>query len=237
MPCMLGWFNMTAKTSLEDVEWLLARAAGFDAGFALNTSLQVVRDNGLSETILQTINVWETARMSGVFSEPQKSHLRDIHEEFLLEALSAHSWNLYPVYSSKHKLAPQVLPGQLAEATWELNNPHGAQPLQFILQVSGDAPVSDVTIKSDNAGEILVPVTLQTGKILKYYGGGRGIVYDRSWHELERVTLDASELQIGPGRHQVHFRCRFHSADQPEVKLEFRTVGKAKTLTMRGDAR
>jgi RNA polymerase sigma factor (sigma-70 family) len=30
MPCMLGWFNITAQTSLEDIEWLLARAAGFD---------------------------------------------------------------------------------------------------------------------------------------------------------------------------------------------------------------
>jgi len=237
MPCMLGWFNMTAQTSLEDVEWLLARAAGFDAGFALNTSLQVIRDNELSEQILQAINTWETARMSGVFSEPQKRRLQDIHEEFLLEALSAHSWNLYPVYSSKHKLAQQVQPGQLTEATWELSNPHGTQPLQFILQVSGDAPVSDVTIKIDSVGEILIPVTLQAGSILKYSSVGYGIVYDRDWNELEKVTLDASKLQMGPGRHQVQFGCRFHTADHPEVKLEFRTVGKAETLTMRGDKR
>ena len=237
MPCMLGWFNMTAQTSLEDVEWLLARAAGFDAGFALNTSLQVIRDNGLSETILQAINAWETARMSGVFSEPQKRRLQDIREEFLLEALAAHSWNLYPVYSSKHTLGRQVQPAQLTEATWELNNPHGAQPLQFILQVSGDAPVSDVTMEIDSTGEILVPVTLKAGSILKYSSGGRGIVYDRDWNELEKVTLDASELQMGPGRHQVRLGCRFHTADQPEVKLEFRTVGKAETLAMGGDTR
>ena len=32
MPCMLGWFNMTGQTSLEDIEWLLARAAGFGRG-------------------------------------------------------------------------------------------------------------------------------------------------------------------------------------------------------------
>lgn len=156
MPCMLGWFNMTAQTSLEDVEWLLARAAGFDAGFALNTSPQVIRDNGLNERILQVINAWGTARMSGVFSEPQKRRLEDVREEFLLEALAAYSWNLYPVYSSKHTLARPVQPGQMTEATWELKNPHEAQPLQFILHVSGEAPVSDLTIKIDSAGEILV---------------------------------------------------------------------------------
>src|SRR5690606_14906350 len=36
MPNMLGWFSLSAETSIMDVEWLLARAAGFDAGFALS---------------------------------------------------------------------------------------------------------------------------------------------------------------------------------------------------------
>ncbi len=39
MPHMLGWFALRANTSIEDAEWLLARAAGFDAGFTLATSL------------------------------------------------------------------------------------------------------------------------------------------------------------------------------------------------------
>jgi hypothetical protein len=39
MPHMLGWFALRADTSVEDAEWLLARAAGFDAGFALAASL------------------------------------------------------------------------------------------------------------------------------------------------------------------------------------------------------
>lgn len=234
MPCMLGWFNMTGQTSLEDAEWLLARAAGFEAGFALNTSLQVVRDNGLSNTILQTINAWETARMSGVFSESQKRRLQDIHQEFHLEASGDHSWSLYPVYSSKHTLAQQVQPGQPTEATWELNNPHGAQPLQFILQVSGDAPVSDATLEIDDAGEVPILATLQPGNILKYSGGTEGIVYDRNWNQLKKVALDASTLKIGPGPHRVRLGCRFQSADQPGVKLEFRTVGEAEAVAETG---
>jgi len=39
MPRMLGWFALRPDTSLEDAEWLLAKAAGFKAGFALATSL------------------------------------------------------------------------------------------------------------------------------------------------------------------------------------------------------
>jgi len=235
MPCMLGWFNMTGQTSLEDIEWLLARAAGFDAGFALNTSLGVVRENGLSETILQAINAWETARMSGAFSESQKRRLQDIHQEFHLEASGTDSWKLCPIYRSKHTLAQQVQPGQPSEAAWELNNPHEAQPLQFILQVSGGASVGDVTLEIDGAGETFVPGTLAAGSILKYAGGGQGVVYDKSWNEIEKISLDASALAAGPGRHSIRFGCRFQTADQPEVKLEFRTVGESQMLALQGN--
>jgi hypothetical protein len=230
MPAMLGWFNMTEQTSLEDIEWLLARAAGFDAGFALNTSLQVIHSNGISGAILDTIKAWETARMSGAFTETQKRRLQDIRQEFHIKALGTNSWNLYPVYSSRHTLARQIQPGQPALAMWELDNPYGAQPLQFILHVSGNAPVSDVSLKIDNAGEIFIPITLQTGSILKYSGGDQAVLFDKSWNELQKVKLDASELQIGHGRHNVRFECRFQSADNPEVKLEFRTVGDAEAL-------
>ncbi|MFC1634641.1 hypothetical protein ACFL5Z_07335 [Planctomycetota bacterium] len=235
MPAMLGWFNMTGQTSLEDAEWLLARAAGFDAGFALNTSLRVIQANGLSGAILDTIKEWETARMSGAFTEPQKRHLQDIGREFHLEGTGRDSWNLYPVYSSKHTLTQQIQPGQPTQAAWELDNPHGTQPLQFALHISGDADVSDVTLEIDGAGEILMPITLQAGSILKHTSAGQGILYDKNWNELEKVKLDASELNIGPGRHNVRFGCRFGSADNPEVKLEFRTAGDAETLAIGKD--
>jgi hypothetical protein len=190
----------------------------------------------MSGAILDAIKRWETARMSGVFTEPQKRLLQDIRREFHLEAIGANSWNLYPVYSSKHTLAQQIQPGQPAHAVWELDNPHGTQPLQFILHISGDVPVSDVVLEIDSAGEILVPVTLQAGSILKYAGGSQGILYDKSWNELEKVNLAASDLQIGPGRHNVRFECRFNTADNPEVKLEFRTLGDAETLAVGRDA-
>ncbi|MBN2294068.1 MAG: hypothetical protein JXM70_16700, partial [Pirellulales bacterium] len=210
--------------------WLLARAAGFDAGFALHTSLGVIHEHGMSEAILQTIHAWETARMSGAFSESQKRRLQDIRQEFHLEASGANAWNLYPVDSSKHTLAQQVQPGQPTEITWELNNPHGEQTLQFILQVSGGAPVSDMTLQIDGAGEIAIPVTLQPGNILKYSGEEQGAVYDKSWNKVEKVTLNTSELTIGPGKHAIRFGCRFSTADQPEVKLEFRSVGEPENL-------
>jgi hypothetical protein len=233
MPAMLGWFNMTEQTSLEDAEWLLARAAGFDAGFALNTSLRVIRVNGLSGAILDAIKQWETARMSGAFTEAQKRRLQDINREFHLEALGECSWRLYPVYSAKYTLAQQVQPGQPVQATWEFDNPYVAQTLQFILQVAGDATLCDVTLEIDKSGEMLIPAALEAGNILRFSGGTQAIVHDRNWNELKKMELNASELQVGPGRHTLRLGCRFRSANTPALKMELRTVGEAETITVR----
>ena len=35
MPGMLGWFSMRNNTPVEDIEWMLARSAGYNAGYAV----------------------------------------------------------------------------------------------------------------------------------------------------------------------------------------------------------
>jgi hypothetical protein len=114
MPRMLGWFALRPETTVEDAEWLLARAAGFDAGFALATSLastaQLSADPLSTETakrfgtipaILEAIHQWETARRTGAFPEKLKAELRDNTREFHLEPAGANQWNLYPLQSGQ----------------------------------------------------------------------------------------------------------------------------------------
>ena len=114
MPRMLGWFALRPETTLEDAEWLLARAAGFDAGFALATSLastaQLSADSLSAETakrfgtipaILESIHQWETARRTGAFPEKLKAELRDNTREFHLEPAGANQWDLYPLQAGQ----------------------------------------------------------------------------------------------------------------------------------------
>ncbi len=56
---MLGWFLMTPETSIEDIEWLLARSAAFDAGFAFVTNYEAVEKNANSDKIMDLIGEWE----------------------------------------------------------------------------------------------------------------------------------------------------------------------------------
>jgi hypothetical protein len=113
IPKMLGWFALRPDTTVEDAEWLLARAAGYDAGFTLAMSpastAQLAADPestdasriGALSSILEAIKQWETARMAGAFPECIKVELRENAREFHLEPAGPNKWDLFPVHSGQ----------------------------------------------------------------------------------------------------------------------------------------
>jgi len=98
MPAMLGWFSMRTNTSIEDVEWMLARSAAFDAGYAFVVREEALQANGQVDQIFQQISDWEKLRLAGAFSEEQKERMKDINNEFHLEAVSENSWNFHQIF-------------------------------------------------------------------------------------------------------------------------------------------
>jgi hypothetical protein len=109
LPRMLGWFSLRSETTLADAEWLLARAAGYNAGFALATSLESEAQKAAAKTtavqgsevpaILGAVREWEAARMAGAFSDEVRAMLRDDGKEFHLERVGAREWDLFPMVS------------------------------------------------------------------------------------------------------------------------------------------
>ncbi|MCE9602554.1 MAG: hypothetical protein K8S21_10155, partial [Gemmatimonadetes bacterium] len=65
MPHMLGWYLLTENTTLAEMEWMLARAAGYQAGFAMVARPKALRTNALTPVLLDAIREWELARNSG----------------------------------------------------------------------------------------------------------------------------------------------------------------------------
>ncbi len=124
---------------MEDMEWLLARAAGFDAGFGLAAGIGSLKAHGFSEKILTTIREWETARLSGAFTSKQKEELRDIRKEFHLAKETANGWKLYPVQVSYFEHQSMVKqPGEPLSSSFTFSNPHQAQAMQFIITLRGE---------------------------------------------------------------------------------------------------
>ncbi|MBI4324186.1 MAG: hypothetical protein HY674_02890 [Chloroflexi bacterium] len=117
LPPMLGWFSLRPDTTLADAEWLLARAAGYDAGFALATSIhstaQLTAADASPQTknvaaILEAVKQWETARLAGAFPGEVKALLRDNQREFHLEPAGTGQWDLYPIESGRRGAAVRI---------------------------------------------------------------------------------------------------------------------------------
>jgi hypothetical protein len=97
LPNMLGWYLLTEKTTVPEMEWMLARSAGYNAGFAMATSLEALRKNPNTGALLDAIREWEICRRDHAFPEELKAQLKDPGKEFHLEKLSNVTWNLYPM--------------------------------------------------------------------------------------------------------------------------------------------
>ncbi|HKH59275.1 MAG TPA: hypothetical protein VKA49_00510, partial [Flavitalea sp.] len=94
MPSMLGWFNLRPETTPEDIEWMLALGAGYNAGFGLSLSLESLRKHGKKDEMLAMIKLWEQARLNGIFNEEQKERMRSLKNEFHLEAIGNDQYKL-----------------------------------------------------------------------------------------------------------------------------------------------
>ncbi|NQU47913.1 MAG: hypothetical protein HQ519_04645 [Planctomycetes bacterium] len=209
MPRMLGWFKMTAQTSLEDAEWLMARSAGFNAGFAFVTGADVIKANSAGDEILDKIRIWEAARMADAFPAEMLPALQDIQREFSLTETTA-GWKIKEVHSFKGKHIRREQPGMPTSTEFAVSNPFPNQPLQFILQC-GDKVAAEEIVLEINGTELDLGVSLQPGQT---YRG-------------------TTEFLVPSGDYNVTATCRFAGSGDPLLKLELRTSNAPRQLPLR----
>jgi hypothetical protein len=238
MPHMLGWFALRPDTSVEDAEWLLARAAGFDAGFALAASLastaqleadpssaDLARQFGASPAILAAIREWETARMARAFLPEVKASLRDNNREFHLVSTGPLRWDLHEVHSARithdaSRSGPSVL---------QFTNPSAGQPFEWIVRSASKQPVREVALTINGKPVAhLKDCPLPPSGSVKYTGGSEAAVCDTSWKELARVPVDASAVRAGIGGQEAKIDCARQT--DATLKLEIRMFGAAKLV-------
>lgn len=230
MPGMLGWFSMRPETSVEDIEWMLARSAGFDAGYGFVTGYDHIDKNGQSDEILTLLGIWEAARMADAFSDEQKKAMQDIKNEFHLVAVDATSWDLYPVTSLKFShSAQEKQPGEPTFSTFSFTSEPDETTIEFILTAVG-ATASNIVIEIDNKRNYSVPVSLQDGDHLKYTGGNTVILYSSTWQAIRELPIPTETFSLGSGDHVVRFDAVTPRGSETEVKFEIRLVGAAERI-------
>jgi len=221
IPAMLGWFRMTPETSIEDIEWLLARSAGFDAGYALVTSLAAVNRNGFSDKILYALQEWERARMAGAFPSEVKKQMQNIKKEFHLEMDGPNNWNLYPYTTWRAEYKPGA-----GLMTIEINNENPDQPIQFILSTGPGNSATLIRMDIDGGRKIFIPLDLPANHCIKYTGGSYIYLYDSSWQLVGTDQLKQYDVTLTQGKHKLDFEAVFTTTGpKPGIKIELKTAG------------
>jgi len=231
MPGMLGWFSMRVNTPVEDIEWMLARSAAFNAGYAFVSGDRPMKTNGQAAEILSLIGEWEKARMGNAFSEDQKNRMKDINNEFHLETISENQWNLYPIHSFKFQHEDKVRqPGEPLFSTFKFENPEENASLNFILTAQ-DADISSIKIELDNSREIVIPISLHQGESAKYSGGDWINILDKQLNKSEVFKVNPEDFNLSKGNHSIIFDCIFsEKGKEPVAKFEIRIPGKAEKI-------
>lgn len=226
MPSMLGWFSIKPETSVEDAKWLLARAAGFDAGFALATTSDITETNGSGAEILDQIKLWETARLNEVFSETQKRMMEDISVEFDLEKAD-NIYSLTPIYIERFVHKKKVRqPGEPLFSEFTFKNRDGVEsPLEAIISCN-EGSVKGIKIEMNNHETVTIPATLNKGEYIRYQGENSVDIYSSKHQLIESIDVVGPVLHVIEGENSVIVDCTFLSTEESsQINIEIRVAG------------
>ena len=127
MPNMLGWFLITSQTKPEDVDWMQARAAGYNAGYALVVRYDAIKNNPFINKIVEQVNSWTEAQQKNAFSLAQKQWLMLPEHDVHLERDGVNAWKMYRYKKIAFEHSAKVLqPGEPTSSEWNFENNTGS---------------------------------------------------------------------------------------------------------------
>lgn len=232
MPWMIGNFNIhladknRKATSMEELEWLLSKAAAFDAGFGLDFSAEAMRKHGLTNIMLNTIKIWETLRLSQAFSDDIKETLKDPYCDWHIKRDKDSTFLLYPQHNSRRYYC------NLYNDQWEWNSPYTSR-FALCITVEGKGSISNPVVRTLN-GILEFPCTIKAGQYLIYDFEGNACITDFNYNKIANVYA-LGESFLDEGISEVTFSCevKMEERKKPEVNVRYYTHGHAKELRMR----
>ena len=231
MPWMIGNFPILLAdknrkaTTMEELEWFLSKAAAFDAGFGLLFDIEAMKKHGLTDDMLNTINIWETLRLAGAFSEEQKEQFKDPYGNWHLEKESDTIYLLYTQHVSRRYFCHQT------EEHWKWYSPYSGR-FALRIAVEGKGSVSDLYFRTPN-GILFLPYTLKAGQHLFYNFDGTAFITDLNYNKIEEIHPQGVSL-LEEGLSEITFACEVLPEGQkkPEVTVRYMTRGEAGRMVL-----
>ncbi|QIL41348.1 hypothetical protein G7074_20025 [Pedobacter sp. HDW13] len=230
MPNMLGWFLLSSTTTAEDIEWMMARAAGYHAGFALVARYKSLQKNPNTSQLLALIKLWQEAYRKNIFSADQLSRLKNPENDFHLEQ-NNQGWKLYPFKKIKFEHTKQLLqPGQPTFSEWQFTNSNAEQPLNFTLTFTGkEGVIRNPWLELDGYFKLELPGEFEAGTSI-VCNGTTVKVYNSKGGFKKEITLKQPVPALKTGKHTIKFDCGF--TDESEIINRFiiKTISNAEVI-------
>ena len=233
-PNMLGWFWYRSTSSIADMEWMLARAAGWNAGYALVVHPKDIDKNPLSDQVIQLIKVWEEAKNRKIFSDAQKKLLKAGENDFSLAKVNNDEFHLQ-YYKKKEFVHENIMlqPGQPNFTEWEFTNKFESQELYFQLGAEGEeGEIENIKIDIDGHQTIELPVTMKAGYSSIYNGSDTFLVYDEKGRLKAQEKIDFAHLKLDKGMHTFRVSCDYSEEDGIELKGVIRLKDKVDVIKL-----
>jgi hypothetical protein len=235
IPHMLGWYLLAENTTLSEMEWMLSRAAGYNAGFAMVARPAALRKNSQTNQLLDAIREWELARNGNAFTKAQQEQLKNPKNEFHLEKRSEGKWTLHqyamsPVFI-REKFERQ--PGEPTHTNWDLQYQWKEQPLQFRMQITGEkGSVKNIKMQIDNYMELLFPVELAAGESLVSDGTETIRYYDKNGKPKGSFKLQNKLPTVSAGAHKILIDSDFSGEETPKIEVQFKGLSSSEDIQL-----
>jgi hypothetical protein len=224
MPNMLGWFLLSSTTKGEDIEWMMARAAGYNAGFAMVARYKSLQKNPDTKQLLGLIRLWQEAYKTKIFSPDQLARLKNPENDFHLEK-DNQGWKLYPFMKYKFEHIKHLLqPGQPTFSEWEFINKDAEQTLNFTLTFMGkEGVIRNPWVELDGYFKLELPGDYEAGNSIVC--NGKTIkIYDNKGSFRKDIAIQQSIPTLKPGKHTIKFDCEFPGETQLTNRFIIKTM-------------
>lgn len=218
-PNMLGWFLLNSTTTLQEFEYMLARSAGYDAGYALFSDLMKLTNNKEFEKIAEAINIWEEARLGEIFNAEQIEDLKNVNNDFSLEKNEDSSFELQYYKKEKFELLNEMVqPGQPNDVSLDIESIE-AQKLYMVIGAVGESgSINKVNILFDGYEEIDLEVELKPNYAITYRGDKKALVYDEKGRLKTVIDLEIEGIELEKGDANIRVSAEF--SEGADLKLE-----------------
>ncbi len=216
---MLGWFLLTPKTTLQEFEYMLARSAGYDAGYALFSSIENFKKNVEFDEIALAIRTWEEARLRKIFNSGQiAAQLKDVNNDFSLKKVDDNTFELQYYKKENFELENVIVqPEQPNDITVEVEGAE-KQNLYFVIGAVGESgSIEQITIEFNSIETITIDRELKPNYQITYRGDNQMLVYDEKGRFKKAIELDVDNLNLEKGTNILRISAQF--SDDADVKL------------------